>query len=298
MRYYLGLSVDNFSSDSVLCEFMFLIVGGMLLYLVGVADDLVGVGYRYKFIVQIIAACLMILPNVWFNSFGGLLGIDDIPSFIGVPFTILLIVFITNAINLIDGIDGLASGLSCIALAVLGCMNMISGEYIYALVAFVTFGVIIPFWFYNVFGNAQRGHKLFMGDGGSLTLGYILSLLVIHMSIVDPVNIKSGNPGMVIAFSTLIVPLFDVVRVVLYRLRVGKNPFMPDKSHIHHKLLRTGMHVRSVLVTILAISLFFIGMNTLLAGRMDINGIFILDIVFWILIQLAINHAIKKHEKI
>ena len=113
------------------------------------------------------------------------------------------------------------------------------------MLALATLGILIPFWFYNVFGNAQRGHKLFMGDTGSLTIGYILSFLVIQLSVVHSDGEVRTNPYMVIAFSTLLVPLLDVFRVVLHRLRKGRNPFLPDKNHIHHKLLRTGMRVRT-----------------------------------------------------
>ena len=111
-------------------------------------------------------------------------GIYMLPSWVGIPLTVLIVVYITNAINLIDGIDGLASGLSCIALTVLAAICISNGSYFYALLALATLGILIPFWFYNVFGNAQRGHKLFMGDTGSLTIGYILSFLVIQLSVV------------------------------------------------------------------------------------------------------------------
>ena len=294
--YYIGTPLNGFSAEKVLCDFLSLMVGSMLLYLVGVRDDLIGVGYRYKFIVQIFAAILLIWPGGWLNSLGGLLGIHALPALVGMPLTILAVVYITNAINLIDGIDGLASGLSYIALVVLGILYAIKGEYLYALLAFSTLGVLVPFWFYNVFGNAQRGHKLFMGDAGSLTLGYILSMLAIHLSIKDPADTDLRNPQMVVAFSTLIVPMFDVVRVVLHRLRNKKNPFLPDKNHFHHKLLRTGMRVRMVMVTILCVSLFFIGLNWLLASRMDFTGILILDVVLWTAMQLGINYFIRKKE--
>ena len=294
--YYIGMPLNGFSAEKVLCDFLSLMVGSMLLYLVGVRDDLIGVGYRYKFIVQIFAAILLIWPGGWLNSLGGLFGIHALPALVGMPLTILAVVYITNAINLIDGIDGLASGLSCIALVVLGILYAIKGEYLYALLAFSTLGVLVPFWFYNVFGNAQRGHKLFMGDAGSLTLGYILSMLAIHLSIKDPADTDLRNPQMVVAFSTLIVPMFDVVRVVLHRLRNKKNPFLPDKNHFHHKLLRTGMRVRMVMVTILCVSLFFIGLNWLLASRMDFTGILILDVVLWTAMQLGINYFIRKKE--
>lgn len=173
-------------------EFLFFTVGGMMLFLIGVADDLIGVGYRYKFLVQIIAAFLIVCPGEWFNTLGGLFGIYELPVTLGVLFTLFVVVYITNAINLIDGIDGLASGLSCIALSVLGIICMVEGDEIYAQLAFATLGVIVPFWFYNVFGNAKRGHKLFMGDTGSLILGYIISLLVIHLSRNDMSEANDG----------------------------------------------------------------------------------------------------------
>ena len=278
-------------------EFLFFTVGGMMLFLIGVADDLIGVGYRYKFLVQIIAAFLIVCPGEWFNTLGGLFGIYELPVALGVLFTLFVVVYITNAINLIDGIDGLASGLSCIALSVLGIICMVEGDEIYAQLAFATLGVIVPFWFYNVFGNAKRGHKLFMGDTGSLILGYIISLLVIHLSRNDMSEANEvAHSHMVLAFSTLIVPLFDVVRVVIHRLREGKSPFLPDKNHFHHKLLRTGMRPRQVMVTILFIALFFIGINGLLADMLNITILLMLDIVLWTLMQLGINRAIRRRK--
>lgn len=296
LRYYWGYPVENIPPVQVLCEFLFLTVGCMLLYLTGVADDLIGVGYRYKFLVQILAALLLIWSGEWFNSLGGLFGIHSMPVYLGVPFTLFVVVYITNAINLIDGIDGLASGLSCIALTVLGFMCAVQGEYIFALLAASTFGVVVPFWFYNVFGNAHRGHKLFMGDVGSLTLGYIISLLVIHLSREDIADGADGQTNLAVAFSTLIVPLFDVVRVVLHRLREGHSPFLPDKNHFHHKLLRTGLTPHQVMAAILFIALAFVAVNRLLVVPLGLTWLLILDIVLWTLIQLGINAAIHRKK--
>lgn len=141
------------------------------------------------------------------------------------------------------------------------------------------------------------GHKLFMGDAGSLTLGYIISLLVIHLSMADTKNGERMNTDMILAFSTLIVPLFDVVRVVVHRLREKKNPFLPDQNHFHHKLLRTGIRVRTVMVTILCVSLFFIGFNWILAEKIETVWLLITDIVLWTSMQLCINYAIRLHTK-
>lgn len=100
---------------------------------------------------------------------------------------------------------------------------------------------------------------------------------------------------MTIAFSTLLVPMLDVVRVSLHRIRKGRSPFLPDKNHIHHKLIRAGMRMRSVLITILLTDVFFITMNTLLSDRINLTFILLIDIVLWTAFQLVINHFIRKN---
>ena len=294
--YFWDVNVSGLSFN-MLYEYLFLFVGMTLLYLVGVFDDLVGVGYRYKFAVQIAAAFLLVLSGNWFDSFGGLFGIYSVPVWVGVPFTVFIVVYITNAINLIDGIDGLASGLCCIALSVLSVIFFLRGQYVYALLAICTLGILMPFWCYNVFGNANRGHKLFMGDAGSLTLGYVISFLIIHMSVTNEVSPTLSNPYMVIAFSTVLVPLLDVIRVVLHRLREHKNPFLPDKNHFHHKLLRTGMRVRMVMVCIIAISAFFILLNSSLAWRVDITYLFFLNLFCWSILHVGLNGLIRRNRE-
>ena len=118
----------------------------------------------------------------------------------------------------------------------------------YSMLAFSTLGVLVPFFYYNVFGNAERARKIFMGDTGSLTLGYILSFLAIKYSQNNPEVISNTKGTFLIAFSTLIIPAFDVIRVVMVRLRNGKSPFEPDKNHIHHKFLAMGFTPRKAMI--------------------------------------------------
>ena len=143
IRTLMGYGISTLSASYILPEFLVLICGMVLLYLTGIADDLVGVRYRQKFVIQIICACLFPAVGLWINDFYGLFGIDLLPAWFGIPFTILTIVFITNAINLIDGIDGLASGLSSVALLIFGFLYIEKGLWIYSMFAFSTFGV----WF-------------------------------------------------------------------------------------------------------------------------------------------------------
>ena len=176
LRLLLGGPLDQLLPPAMTAELLLFTAGLTLLYIVGVADDLIGVRYSKKFIVQLLTALMLPLSGLYVNNLYGLFGIHALSPFIGVPLTLVLVVFITNAINLIDGIDGLASGLSMVALAVFGGLFVWNNWWVYALVAFVSIGVLIPFFSYNVFGNASRGRKIFMGDTGSLMLGYLLSL--------------------------------------------------------------------------------------------------------------------------
>ena len=293
-RTLLGYGVSIMQAEYVLPECLLLICGMVLLYLMGIADDLMGVRYRQKFIIQIISACFFPIAGIWINDFYGLFGIYALSAWIGIPFTVLTVVFITNAINLIDGIDGLASGLSCVALLIFGVLFIEKDLWVYSMIAFSTVGVLVPFFYYNVFGSAERARKIFMGDTGSLTLGYILSFLAIKYSQNNPDVVPYTQGALIIAFSALIIPVFDVVRVVIYRLRNGKNPFEPDKNHIHHKFLAMGFTQRAALISIQLMSICFCAF-TMVAVYFNINNTLILtiDIVVWTLLHLWFDRLIR-----
>jgi len=299
LRYMFGWEVVNLSASTVLVEFMMLLAGSCLLYVVGVGDDLIGVGYRSKFVVQIICGILLASSGLWMHSLGGFFGIESVPEWLGWLMAVFITVYITNAFNLIDGIDGLASGLTAIALLVFGMIFVVERQLIYAMIAFSTLGVIVPFWFYNVFGNSFKGKKIFMGDTGSLTLGYIMSFLLLRI-ILTGYEQKGWPDFTVIAISALLVPSFDVIRVALHRIRKHRNPFKPDRNHIHHKLMRAGMRMRNVLITIICIAVFYIVFNYALSHCFDINItlILIIDFFLWGVLHLVLNKQIKKVEGI
>lgn len=294
IRYFLDHPVDVLWASSLFMQYLFFVVGLTLLYLIGVADDLVGVGYRYKFVVQFLAACLFPLSGLWINDLGGLMGLYEIPAYLGMPLTVFLTVYITNAINLIDGIDGLASGLSCIALGLLIIVCVLVNQWTHAFLAAATLGVVLAFYYYNVF--SLSGKKLFMGDAGSLTLGYVLSFLILHFWQKTPLwNPFDMNLNMV-TLSTLLIPLLDVIRVFCSRVREGRNPFIPDKNHIHHRLLRTGMRVRMVMITLLMLSVFFVISNFILSFYINTTFMLLFDLGFWMIIHFIIRYFIIKHE--
>lgn len=266
----------------------------IVLYLVGIADDLIGVKYRAKFFVQVLCGVMLIAGGVYLNDLTGILGIHELPAWIGYLLTVLATVFIINAINLIDGIDGLASGLCSIACLFYGVIFFLFEKYIYSMLAFATLGVLMPFFYYNVFGKVEHHKKIFMGDTGSLTIGMMLCFLSIRL--VQCGADEGGkilNP-MILAFSPLIIPCFDVVRVYLHRVRNGKNPFLPDKNHIHHKLIAIGMKQRTVMILIIAVSLLFTLGNILLSKYIEINLLLVIDIAIWTLVNIGLSRRIKK----
>lgn len=298
VRLLMGHGPEESKVDQLVCEFLFLMGGLTLLYIIGIGDDLVGVRYRRKFLVQILSAAMFPISGVYINCFYGLFGIYMVPAVVGIPLTMLLVVFITNAINLIDGIDGLASGLSMVALLVFGVLFVHYQMWSYAMLAFVTVGVIIPFFSYNVFGDADMGRKIFMGDTGSLTLGYILSFFVIRYCMYEPnmLLLTMKSSPVLISFSVLMVPCLDVVRVVLRRARNKKPLFMPDKTHIHHKFLAMGFSPRKALVTIQLMSACFCVFTIVGIRYLNNTLVFVIDVVVWTLLNLWFNQVIRKKE--
>lgn len=298
VRLMTGHGPADTSTTDLVCEFLFLTGGLTLLYIVGIADDLIGVRYRKKFLVQIISAAMFPLLGLYINNFYGLFGIYLIPAEVGIPLTMLLVVFITNAINLIDGIDGLASGLSMVALLVFGVLFVHFHMWSYAMLAFVTVGVIIPFFSYNVFGSADLGRKIFMGDTGSLTLGYILSFFVIKYCMYEPdMLLTMKTSPVLVSFSVLMVPCLDVIRVVLRRARNKRALFMPDKTHIHHKFLAMGFSPRRALVTIQLMSACFCAFTIVAILYMNNTLVFVIDVVVWTLLNLWFDHVINRKAK-
>lgn len=298
VRLMTGHGPAETSTTDLVCEFLFLTGGLTLLYIVGIADDLIGVRYRKKFLVQIISAAMFPLSGLYINNFYGLFGIYLIPAEVGIPLTMLLVVFITNAINLIDGIDGLASGLSMVALLVFGVLFVHFRMWSYAMLAFVTVGVIIPFFSYNVFGSADLGRKIFMGDTGSLTLGYILSFFVIKYCMYEPdMLLTMKTSPVLVSFSVLMVPCLDVIRVVLRRVRNKRALFMPDKTHIHHKFLAMGFSPRRALVTIQLMSACFCAFTIVAILYMNNTLVFVIDVVVWTLLNLWFDHVINRKMK-
>ncbi|MGQ0740081.1 MAG: glycosyltransferase family 4 protein [Bacteroidota bacterium] len=202
----------------------------------GILDDLKDLPARYKFVIQLCLAAIIALSGIRITSFDGLLGIYQLPLSAQYTFTILAIVGITNAFNLIDGIDGLAGGLGFMSLITLGMFLTMNGDVNTALIAFALAGGILAFLYFN-FNPA----KIFMGDTGSLVLGFVTAVLCIRLL---QVNEFAANPVLphapLFVLGIVLIPVFDTMRVFAARIWKGKSPFEGDKTHIHHLLTNQG----------------------------------------------------------
>ena len=291
-------------------EIMMAAAGCVLLYLVGIMDDVIGVSFKSKFIVQFLAAILLCCSGLYVSDLHGVFGIHAISPFIGVPLTVLIVVFIINSINLIDGIDGLASGLCIFSILGFAFMFHRLTMAMNLVLAMSMLGVRVMFYLYNTLGKRGKT-KIFMGDTGSLTMGFLLAFFTIELCCfkwerVDLALINetepfyTGDQLFVYGISLVIIPVLDVFRVFYSRIRDGKSPFKPDKRHIHHKFLAMGFSMRRARWSIFAMSFVLCALNVLMSFFLcwNINLIILVDLILWVAFNLFISKCVRdlKHR--
>lgn len=270
----------------------------IIMYLIGIADDLIGLRYRAKFIFQFLCAFIIISSGLYISDFQGVLGIHEVPMWIGLPFTVIVIVGINNAINLIDGVDGLASGLCAVAMITYAKVFYDYDFHIFACLACSCLGVLIPFFYYNVFGDANKHKKIFMGDTGALTLGIILSIFAIAALLGNDSNVRLDNDNQAAnAIFPILIPCMDALRVFAHRIRNGKGPFLPDNNHIHHKLLKCGLRQRQTMITIITYAIFVSILSMYATIYVDINIVLFTNILLYGIINYFLSRRISNLNK-
>lgn len=234
---------------------LFAIMGVMVIMLyIGTIDDILSLSPYLRFLIEIIVVLALIYCNNYsLNDFHGLWGIEAITQWVAVPLTIFACVGIINAINLIDGVNGLSSGYCICSCAIFAGMFIWADDKEAASLATVSVGALIPFFCHNVFGKKS---KMFIGDGGTLLMGTIISTFVIGaLDANSPLAEKVGPDFGMIPFTlaVLAIPIFDTLRVMVMRMVRGKSPFSPDKTHLHHLFLDLGFsHIGTTITEILS----------------------------------------------
>ncbi len=289
---------DNYFSLGFSSVLMF--VALTMIYIIGLIDDVLGLDAKVKFAIQFVAAAFMPVCNLYINNLYGFCGIYELPVWVGYPLTMLIALTLINAINLIDGIDGLSSGLGVIALGVFSYLFIQLGAPVFAVFSLGLAGSLVAFMYYNLFGSAERFTKTFMGDTGSLVLGFSLTYLCIKYCMFNPCVFPSQGCPILVSFTLVAVPVFDLVRVAVSRLCQGKGMFTPDKTHIHHLCLSAGMTMRRALVCVLLLQLAIDGVNLLLFKGLGVGSTLIVvsDVALYALTIDLLNkktHQRRKH---
>jgi UDP-GlcNAc:undecaprenyl-phosphate GlcNAc-1-phosphate transferase len=275
-------------------EFQYFIAAALIIFFLGLKDDILIISAIKKFIGQVLAAFMIIYyGGIQIRSMHGFLGIYQLPEMFSLVLTYFAVIVIINSFNLIDGVDGLAGGLGLMALTIFGFyflnVNMLS----YSILAFALAGSLLAFLIFNF-----QPAKIFMGDTGSLLVGSICAILSIKF-----INVASssdvGNPvaaAPAIGFTILMIPLLDTLRVFAIRIFYRRSPFSPDRNHIHHLLLDRGFSHRAITLLLVTVNLALVAL--VYYGRSLGCTILILSVIGFFFGLIATIYSIRAKPKL
>lgn len=232
-------------NETMLC----VLLGAAIIVALGIFDDVLALGAKLKFVVQIVAAAIPVcIGDLQIGLFTNLNPLSDTPfvhlGILAVPATIIWIVGITNAVNLIDGLDGLAVGVSSIAAITMLAVALLTGNMPIAITMAALAGACIGFMPYNL-----NPAKIFMGDTGSTFLGYMLATVSIMGLFKFYAVISFAVPFLILG-----LPIFDTANAIIRRVAAGRSPMSPDRGHVHHKLIDMGFNQKQAVAILYAIS--------------------------------------------
>lgn len=296
---FLGFFCSTFiwNDLSELSRIKFFLVPLFIVFVIGVRDDLVPLKATIKLMGQIIAiAILIFFFDIRLTGFYGLFTIHEFPLWASYLLTLVSIVVITNAFNLIDGLDGLAGTISSIALMFFGIWFYLAGDHIFSLLAFSMFGALLAFLIFN-----WEPSEIFMGDTGALVIGLTLSVFVIHF-----INLNQATPvdayyrftaSVATGACIIIIPLIDTARIIILRLSKGQSPLKPDKSHIHHAIMRLGMSHSQTTIILAVVHVSYIVL-AIVAMNYGENWVLLGLLIFSIILSVFLDRLILKRKGI
>mgnify|MGYP005765285831 CR=1 FL=1 len=261
-----------------------LLLGSSLIFLLGLIDDIYNLSAKFKFVIQISIATIVFLLGVKITAvFIPVLGLVEIPKILSYIITIGWIVGISNAVNFIDGVDGLAGSVITISSVTLGLISLAMSDVVTALVAFILAGSMLGFLTYNF-----HPAKIFMGDSGALFAGFLLATLSVMFSM------KNTDCKMYVPLLILAVPIVDITFSSLRRIFKGKSPFVADAEHIHHKLLNLGLSQNKAVLLLVVFSIAMGALATYIAAS-DTTKYFLYAVIMSI-VMIILNRYAKNGE--
>lgn len=280
------LLIVGFLNNTVtdLINLLSMLSATIILLFLGIKDDLVFITAKKKFVIQLIAVSMVcVLQDVRIADFHGLLGIGQLPYVGSVFFTVFVFVLVINSVNLIDGIDGLAASIAILTSLAFGIAFFMMNNYIMTLISAILIGSLFGFLKYNF----SVANKIFMGDCGSLIVGFLLAYQGIMFLNTTPEYISSYNAvnSPIFLLAILSYPLFDLLRVFIVRIWQKKSPFDADSNHIHHRLLRLGLNHKQATLLLFTSNLTLI-VITYFTNELPINIHLLVVVSFGCLLYL------------
>lgn len=280
----------------LLAELKYLLFGLLIIFFMGLRDDISSLSAKHKLLAQVFATFLVVyFSDIRLTGFYGMFGVHEIAGWLQIGLTMFVIVGLTNSFNLIDGIDGLAGSIGICILSFFGWVFLESGHLEYGVLALSVVGSLFAFLFFN-----WQPSKVFMGDTGSMILGFIVSSLAIQF-----INVSHGatlfnleiTSTVGLCVSVMIVPIFDTLRVFTIRFSKGRNPFDPDRNHIHHGLLTLGMNHASATITLVGFNVAIVVMAVWLNGTLTNGSLTVLTLTLALLANGVMDMMLyrKKH---
>jgi UDP-GlcNAc:undecaprenyl-phosphate/decaprenyl-phosphate GlcNAc-1-phosphate transferase len=270
----------------------------IIIFFMGVKDDIIVLDPLKKLYGQIIAALILVFfADIRITNLFGIFHVNELPYIVSLLLTVFVFIVVINGFNLIDGIDGLASGTGILSSIMFAVWFWADNDISYSIFCFSFAGSLSAFFMYNVFGHKN---KIFLGDTGSMLIGFILSILACHFlqdELVAPVLVKIETaPSIVIA--VLFIPLYDSLRVFIIRISNGKSPFKADRQHLHHRLLQLGFSHFKATIILMSFNLLFILISIFCQSIGAIKLICIMVLLAVFLSNLLVNLAIRRTKKL
>ena len=292
LPYMLGIQELRQKVEPATMRIMQLLVGSSFLFITGLKDDLNGTRGYIKMAVIIFAAMMFPATGLWIDNLHGLFGIGQLPPYVGMPLTVLLALYITEAFCLLDGLDGLSSGVGSIMLFTFMLFSIVYDSTLISFVSAATLGVALPFCLMSFV--SKKWQNTLMGNSGAYILGYIISYHTIGLS-----HSNYMPEGMLmICIGALFIPMLDIIRVVSSRVRDSRTLDRPDRNQFNHKLLRTGMPVRMIPITIASLMGVFVVINTYgVLKHWNPNIVLLIDTILWVVMHGILNYFIHRNER-
>lgn len=292
----LSISVLLFVNPEHFIGFGGFLAGLIILFFVGLKDDILIISPLTKFLGQIIAASIVVFfGGAMITNLHGFFGVNELHPVIGFVLTIIVFLTTTNAFNFIDGVDGLSASLGMTSALAFGIWFFLVGEYQHAIISVALIASLASFVRYNMF---SKKNKIFMGDTGAMIIGYLLSFLAVKFNELN-LSLDKSNPYFIlpapaVAFSVMIIPYFDMLRVIYIRLLKRKSIFFADKNHLHHLLLELGLSHKQITFLLTFVTILFIGLVYWLSGFVTIRRLLLIVLILALLLSFIPEILVKR----